>query len=49
MEDNPIKNLSEKDLDEDHEDQRKKKNYIIICLVVIIIMMLSPLAFLAIF
>jgi len=50
METDPIKNLSEDDLDKDNRDRRKRKKLIIICLVIIIIMMLpSTLAFLAIF
>ena len=50
MEADPIKNLSENDLDEDSRDRRKKNKWIVICLIIIIVMMLpSTLAFLAIF
>ncbi len=50
MEADPIKNLSENDLDEDNRDRRKRNKLLIICLVIIIVMMLpSTLAFLAIF
>ncbi len=50
METDPIKNLSENDLDEDNRERRKRNKCIVICLVIILIMMLpSTLAFLAIF
>jgi len=50
MEADPIKNLSENDLDEDNRDRRRRNKLIIICLVIIIVMMLpSTLAFLGIF
>jgi len=50
MEADPIKNLSENDLDDDNVDRRKRNKWIVLCLVIIIVMMLpSTLAFLAIF
>jgi len=50
MEDDPIKDLTEEDLDEDNRDRRKRNKWIIICLIIIFVMMLpSTLAFLAIF
>ena len=46
----PLKNLSENDLDEDNRDPRKRNKWLVICVIIIIIMMLpSTLAFLAIF
>ena len=50
MEDDPIKDLTEEDLDEDNRDRRKRNKWIIIWLIIIFVMMLpSTLAFLAIF
>jgi len=50
METDPIKDLTEEDLDEDNRDRRKRNKWIIICLIIIFVMMLpSTLAFLAIF
>lgn len=50
MEADPLKNLSENDLDEDSRDHRKRNKWIVICLIIIIVMMLpSTLAFLALF